>query len=105
MKSYMSASGAVWAAACASALPFKRHAKTNGFSCHGSACGGIVGHWDVLFAAAGIHSKQNVVVAAAKVWLMRWRLGRRRARSAANNGTASARTFAAATATFVLSPI
>ena len=43
----MSASGAVWAAG-ASALPFKRRAKTNGCSCHEHACGGIVGHWDVL---------------------------------------------------------
>ena len=77
--------------------PFKRRAKTYGCGCDESACGGIVCHLDVLLIALGIHQKQNVLVAAAKVWLTRWRLGRRRKRSAANNAHFVARTLAAAT--------
>ena len=57
MKSNMSASGAVWAAARASALPFKGRAKTNRCGCSESACGGIVGTFDVFCTAAEIHNK------------------------------------------------
>ena len=70
---YCTRSAAVWAAARASALPFKRRAKTNRCGCRESACGGIVGHWDVFFAAGGIHKKQNAVVVAATVCATRWR--------------------------------
>ena len=52
---------------------------------------------DVFFTALGI--KQSVGVATAKVWLTRWRLGRRLKTSASNNAHFVARTFAAATAT------
>ena len=99
---YCTRLGVVRAASRASALPFKRRAQTNRCGCSESACGGIVGRWDAFFTAAGIHPKQNVVVAAAKSCGTRWRLGRRRAISAAKNATTVAQTLAQPQHLFVL---